>query len=306
MRPAAGADRVGGWIGYFTRHPTAGNLVLAMMLLAGVWGATTLRAQFLPDVAIERIGVSVAWPGAGPEEVDRQIVAALEPVLLAVEGVVETRAVAREGLADIDLEFEPGWDMDRASGEVEAALDRVTTLPEAAERPRTRRMSWFDRVTDVVVHGPVSPEMLTRYALELQSRLFELGVTRTRIDGAPDPVIRVAVPEAMLARHDLTLAAVAEAARAAADAAPAGALSGGARLRAGEAARSAEAVGAIPVAPGAGGEPLRLREIAAVTVEGVEGGAASGTATRITGSGAPSIRVRVTPSSNRRDCSSRA
>ena len=39
---------------------------------------------------------------------------------------------SREGRADIELEFEPGWDMQRALADVQTAVDGVTTLPEEA------------------------------------------------------------------------------------------------------------------------------------------------------------------------------
>jgi multidrug efflux pump subunit AcrB len=262
-------------LSYFVRHRTAANLVLAIMLLAGLYAGATMRAQFFPDVVVERIHVDVAWRGASPEDVDAQIVAVLAPALLEVEGVESLESSATEGYASLNAQFAAGWDMAAAAEDVRAAVDAIDTLPESAERPDVRRIAFTDRVTDVVIWGPVSHDQMALYAAEFRDRLFSAGVTRLSVSGAPDPVIRVAVPEAALIRHDLSIEGVAEAARGAASATPAGDVGeGGARVRAGFERRSAEAIGAVILRREADGAPLRIRDVAAVQVEGVESGKA--------------------------------
>ena len=62
---------------------------------AGLLAVPNMRAQYFPDVIEDEIEVSVSWEGAGAEDVDSGIVQLLEPVLLAVDGVVSTRSVSR-------------------------------------------------------------------------------------------------------------------------------------------------------------------------------------------------------------------
>ena len=68
------------------------------------------------------------------------------------------------------MEFEPDWDMGRALEDVTSAVDAVTTLPEDAEEPVIKRGAWRDRVTDVVITGPLAPQQLALYADELIAR----------------------------------------------------------------------------------------------------------------------------------------
>ena len=133
MRDIPGA--AGGVLSYFTRHRTVANLLLLVMLVLGTAAIPNMRAQFFPDVILERVDILVEWDGAGPEDVDNGIVQLLEPALLAVEGVASTTAASREGTASFQLEFEPNWDMSRAVEEVRTAVDGVTNLPEDAEEP---------------------------------------------------------------------------------------------------------------------------------------------------------------------------
>jgi multidrug efflux pump subunit AcrB len=55
----------GGILSYFTRHKTAANLLLVLMLTAGLFAFPNMRAQFLHDVVVYDMSVSVEWQGAG-------------------------------------------------------------------------------------------------------------------------------------------------------------------------------------------------------------------------------------------------
>lgn len=269
------ANAAGGLVGYMVRHRTAANLLVVLMLVGGLAAGLKIRTQFFPDVVLETVTVRIAWPGAGPDDMDRAVVALLEPALRAVEGVETSSSVSTEGSATITLDFEPGWDMGRATDDVKAVVDSTRNLPENAEEPVIRRWAYRDRVTDVVLYGPAGIEQLSRYADELQARLFREGVTRTSIRGVADPVIRVSAPEAMLIRHNLTLREIADAVSAESAADPAGDVaSGGARVRAGVERRSAELIGDIAVRSLPDGSKLYLRDVAHVEVEGVERGTA--------------------------------
>ena len=256
---------------YFTRHRTAANLLLVLMLMAGLAALPRMHAQFFPDIVVDNITVSVAWPGAGAEDVDAGIVQILEPALMAVDGVAGSSARAAEGSARITLEFEPGWDMARASSDVQDALDLVRTLPEEAEDPRILRATWADRVTNVVVTGPVGIDQLARFADEFAARLFDAGITRTSIQGIASPEVTVEVPALRMVEHDLSLQEVAQAIAASVAADPAGDLAGtGTRVRTGAERRSAEAVAAIPLRTRPDGTTLTIGDVADLRAGGID------------------------------------
>ncbi len=260
-----------GLFSYFTRHRTAANLMLVLMLVLGGMAIPNMRAQFFPDVIVESVTVSVEWEGAGPEDVDSAIVQVLEPVLLAVDGVEETTSTSREGSATLTLEFEPGTDMGQAADDVQSAVDGVTTLPEEAEEPSVRRGAWRDRVTDVVISGPVAPGQLGQFADELVVRLFEAGVTRTTIRGVAAPETIVEVPTASLITHDITMREIADAIAAEVDADPAGDISGAnARVRTGSEKRKPDQLASIVLRTNADGSVLTVGDVAQLRVEGVD------------------------------------
>lgn len=256
---------------YFTRHKTAANLVLVLMLAAGLIAAPRMHAQFFPDVVIDNVVVSVPWAGAGSSDVDSAIVQVLEPVLMAVDGVTSTTARAAEGRATITLEFEPGWDIDQAAADVQDALDTVTTLPDDAEDPRVTRSAWRDRVTNVIISGPVAIEQLALFTDEFVSRLFAAGITRATIQGIASPEISIEVPAMRLVQYDVTLAEIAQAIQTSVAADPSGELAGGSqRVRTGQARRTPEEIAAIALRSSADGRTLTVGDVATVRAEGID------------------------------------
>ena len=65
LSPSAVGARAGGILSYFARHKTAANLLLVILIAAGLVSFPKMRTQFFPDVIIESVSVSVAWDGAG-------------------------------------------------------------------------------------------------------------------------------------------------------------------------------------------------------------------------------------------------
>ncbi len=281
----------GGILSYFTRHKTAANLMLVLMLTAGLFAFPNMRAQFFPDVVVDDLRVSVAWQGAGAEDVDAAIVQVLGPVLLAVEGVTSSSSTSREGSASIRIEFDPGYDIDRAAEDVQLAVDSASNLPVDAEDPNVRRGGWSDRVTDVVITGPVGVDQLGRFADEFSTRLFAQGVTQVIVQGVAAPSTVVEVPSLSLIQYDIGLSDIAARIAEEAEADPAGDVSGNARVRTGVAKRSAEEIGAIVLRSNPDGSKLTIDDVATVTVEGTDRNRAYFVGEN------PAIKVRVLRSS---------
>jgi multidrug efflux pump subunit AcrB len=272
--PEAGEGR--GILSYFTRHRTLANLLLAVMVVSGLAATLRLRAQYFPDVVVSEVSVSVAWQGAGPEDVDHAIIALLEPSLLTVDGVANVVSRATEGRATIDLEFEPGRDLARAAEDVKSVVDGIQNLPEDADPPVVRQAAWRDQVTDVVISGPVGIDQLARFADELVTRMFAEGITRTTIRGVADPEIVIEVPSVNLIRHDITMAEIAAAVAAQAGSAPAGEVaSGTARVRMGAERRSVDEVAGVVLRSGPEGTSLTVADVASVFAEPANRGRAT-------------------------------
>ena len=265
------SGKAGGILSYFVRHRTVANLLLILLLAAGAVSIPNMRAQFFPDVIVDDVDVSVVWDGAGADDVDRGIVQVLEPAVLSVEGVESSEATSREGRASIRLEFEPGWDMSRAADDVQTAIDAVSTLPTDAEDPVVRRGAWRDRVTDLVITGPVGVDQLARFSDELSARLFAEGVTRTTIRGLSAPRTVIEVPSANLIAFDISMRQISDAIAQEVDADPAGDVgNANTRVRTGVEKRSAEQIADIVLRSNPDGSNLTVGDVGTIVIEGID------------------------------------
>lgn len=262
-----------GLLALFARHPTAANLVLVLMIICGLAALTQVNRQFFPDFGIDMVTVTVSWPGASAADVDENIVQGIEPELRFLDGVKQVVSSSYEGVAVINVEFEPGADMQQGLADVESAVGQVRTLPEDAERPEIRRIVLYETVTRLVVSGPFSEHALKAHAKRIRDELLDRGVDRIDMFGARDEEIWVELDPATLRQLDLKLGDIATRIAESSQDVPAGTLAGGERqVRSLGLRREARELGTIEVRAESDGRRLLLDDIARVSEAFREGG----------------------------------
>ncbi|MEO1280686.1 MAG: efflux RND transporter permease subunit [Pseudomonadota bacterium] len=266
---AGGGLGGGGLIGLFVRHPTAPNLLMAILIIAGLFSLSKLNRQFFPNFELPTISVTVPWPGASAEDVEKNILDTIEPELRFLDNVVEVVSLAREGSAGITIEFDSDADMAKAQSDIEQAVSRVTTLPEDSERPIISRRVIFDPVANISVSGPFSEQVLKTYAKQVRDGLLAAGVARVELEGARDEEIWIEVREEELRRLGLTIDQIAQRVRDNTQDLPAGKLEGEVeiQLRSKAERKTPETIGEIEIVSLAAGEKLKLRDIADIRTE---------------------------------------
>jgi len=257
------------YISYFARHNTAANLIFVLMIVLGLFAVNNIRSQFFPDVPIEKINIGVKWVGAGPEEIDDGIVSLLEAPLLGIDSVEQIISSSSEGNARIYLDFKPGTDMSKAKEEVQTALDSVQNLPEASELPTIKKISWSDRVSDVVISGPLEIEQLAILADEYVSKLYREGISNTQIMGVSAPIIKVSVPSINLVQYKLPLNHLAKVIASEVDIDPTSEVGNSNRVRSGFSKRSIEDIGNIVIRLPNSQKEIFLRDISNIYFDNI-------------------------------------
>ncbi len=251
----------------FTHHKVAGNLLLILMLLFGIWGFGQLNRQLLPDFYLEIITVDVNWPGASPRDVEANILEAAEAELRFIEAVNKVESTAFQGRARIAITFEEGANMSKALTDVQASMARITTLPTDSEKPVITQVLPSELVCQIELSGPFPEAALKLLAQQVRNELLDLGMAEVTINGARDTEIWVEVPEIELRRLDLTLNDIAQRISAESTDLPAGVVYSGSvsrQIRSEGLARNAEELAEIEVLSAPSGEKLRLKDIARV------------------------------------------
>lgn len=263
-RSIADADRPRGILGFFVIHRNAANLLMGMLVVAGLYALTQLNTQFFPKTEVPTISVVIAWPGASAEDVEGNIIEAIEPEVRFLDGVDSVDSYAREGVAQIVVEFASGADMQKAQSDIEQAVSSVTTLPQDSERAVISRFIFYESVAALAISGPFTESALRAYAKDIRDELLNSGVDRVVMKGVRDPELIVEVSEANLRRLDLSVADVSARIRQVSQDLPSGTLEGAQekQLRSMGLATDPASLGAIEIKSLAGGEKVRLQDIA--------------------------------------------
>ena len=121
---------------FSVRNPVAVNLIMVGVLVGGVIAALSLVREFFPAMEAEQAVITVLYPGATPEEIERSVTRPIEREIEDVEDVDEIRSRVFEGVTLIQVELDEGADRDRVLNALRAELDKVKPdLPEGAEEP---------------------------------------------------------------------------------------------------------------------------------------------------------------------------
>jgi multidrug efflux pump subunit AcrB len=254
----------GGLVGTFIRHPNAANLLMMLMILIGVFSIMKINTQFFPSVDRPNINVVVTWSGASAEDIERNILAIIEPEVRFTEGLDEMTSTAREGSGTIRLEFEDGTNMQKALSDVETAVKSVSTLPVDAETPTVTKASFFDRIASLSVGGTASEAVKRQWAKRIRDDLIARGIDKVEFTALRDQELRVDVPERELRRLGLTISDISGSVTSNSKDLPSGSLEGALerQLRALADAESPETLGDIEILAFSSGEKVLLGDIA--------------------------------------------
>ena len=271
------SDERRGIIALFASHRVAGNLLMMLMLLFGVYGVSNLNRQVIPTFTFDVISVTVQWPGSSPEDVEDNIIEAIEPEVRFLDNVDRVDSVAYAGMADVQIRFEENSDMSKALSDVQSAIARITTFPVDIEQPVIVQFQNTDMVCKIEISGPFSEAALKSYAKRIRDDLLNLGMSNIKLAGARDSEIWVEVRPEVLRRLDLTVQDVARRVEEFSLDLPSGSIESGGvsrQIRSEAMARTAREVGSIEVVSRASGEKLSMQDIGRIT-ETYEEGAVS-------------------------------
>ncbi len=246
--------------------PVAANLIMLLILIGGLMAARNMNRELIPSFDLDRINISVPYPGASPEEVEEGITIKIEEQIEAVEGVKEITSTSREGLSSVAVELELGADADDVYNDLKNELDQITTFPDDAEEVRISKASFPSSAVFMAFYGPEDRLALRAYAEELRDELVAEGeVTEADLVAELEYEIIIEIPEATLERYGLTLDAVSRAISQATLDLPAGTIDtqgGEILVRAKGQRYTGDEFADIPIVTSADGALIRLGEIA--------------------------------------------
>jgi len=200
-----------GFIAWMVHNRITPNLLMLVLLIGGFYMSTRIKQEVFPEYSEDIVSVTVAYPGASPEEVEQGIILAIEEGVRGLEGVDEIAATAGEGVGSVRIELLPGADQQKIHQDIKQAVDRITTFPRDAEEPEVTLEIHRHEVLTVQLYGNASEWALRNLAEEVRDRLLQdPRITQVDLVGARAYEVHVEVSEENLRTYGLTLDQIAQ------------------------------------------------------------------------------------------------
>lgn len=199
---------------------TVAALIISVI---GIVAALRVPVQMIPDLEVRTVSIETAWPGATPQDVEKEILIEQEEYLRTLPNMQRLESTASSGSAVIELDFPFGVDMTQTLIEVSNALQQVPSYPENVDEPRVYASSFS---SNSFMYFAISPlpgnprnldmDMMRDFIVDnVRTRLSGVpGVSQIDIRGGADRQVKILLDPAKLADRQLTISDVRNAIRA--------------------------------------------------------------------------------------------
>lgn len=199
-----------GIIAWFANNPVAANLLMVVIMTIGLASAFSIQRSLFPAVDLRYIFITMAYPGAAPEEVEKGIVLKIEEAINDVDGIKRVESDAYESYARIGIEPQDGVDLAKLLDDIKVRIDAIQQFPEAAEKPIIRQPELQFPALTVQISGDLNEQSMKAMADEVRRELLtHPEVSAADVVGARDYEIAIEISEQMLREYHLTLGDVA-------------------------------------------------------------------------------------------------
>jgi len=131
---------VKGLVNFVLKNKLAVWLLTIIITVSGIYSGTKMKMESIPDISIPYLIVMGVYPGATPEQVMNELSIPFEKSIESLEDVKAVYSTSSSNVAQVQVEYDYGIDMDEKKRQLESALDNIT-LPEGAQKPTIMAIS---------------------------------------------------------------------------------------------------------------------------------------------------------------------
>ncbi len=140
------------------KHPAIITIILIALILFGIISLRGLKQDMLSEIELPSVLILTVYPGAGPEDIEREITEVLENELSTLEGIKTISSTSGNSNSTISLDFDWGTDID-------------VKLPEIREKINNVSDRLPDGIEGVPTMLKITPDILPILTVSVQSRM---------------------------------------------------------------------------------------------------------------------------------------
>jgi len=192
-------------ISTFIKYPFYANIIIVVLVFGGMFSLMNMKMAFFPERSSRNIFISVFYPGASPKEMDEGVTTRIEDAVRAIVGVKEITSTSSENSTFVNIETTGEIDIDEMLVDVKNAVDAISSMPSAAERPIIYKRRSVTQAMYMSVAGDANLETLKKHAYEIEEDFLRSGfISQVQLMGYPPVEISIEVTEETLLKYNLT------------------------------------------------------------------------------------------------------
>jgi HAE1 family hydrophobic/amphiphilic exporter-1 len=195
------------------KRPTVTVVTMLALVIFGIFALWSLKVDEFPDIAEPVIAVSIVYPGASPEGVERELLDPIEEAISGASGIDKMQSTAQDGFAQIIVFWHFDKDLNEASQDIRDAISKIRDdLPPEMKEPV---LSSFDPgempIVSVILSSPTmaAAEMTALADPEMVKQLRAVaGVADVRLQGKVEREMTIELDPQKLDASGVTVADV--------------------------------------------------------------------------------------------------
>jgi hydrophobe/amphiphile efflux-1 (HAE1) family protein len=193
----------------FIERPVMTTLLMAALVIFGLFGYATLPVSELPNVDFPTIVVTANLPGADPQTMASAVATPLESQFSNIAGIDSMTSSSTQGSTTISIQFQLDRNLDGAAQDVQSAISAASRKlpPNMPNPPTMRKVNPAD--TPIMFMGLRSATLplskVDEYAETLLARQLSTldGVAQVNVYGAQKFAVRIQADPAALATRQI-------------------------------------------------------------------------------------------------------
>jgi multidrug efflux pump subunit AcrB len=198
----------------FAKNTVFANIVLVMIFLVGFLATSQMIRESFPEFSIDIIMVTVAYPGADPEEIEEGVSAKIEDAIESIEGIKQYTTRSNEGSASVTIEVKNRFDVTKVMDKVKSLVNAISTFPVDAENPVITELIHKDTVMLLSLTGEIPEKQMKEWGERIKDEVKQIqSISQVEVYGTRHYEIGIELSEVRMQQFGLTFDQVASSVR---------------------------------------------------------------------------------------------
>lgn len=192
-------------IDYFIKNEIAGNILMILLFIVGVFGYFQMKTTYFPEIESRIINIQCIYPGSSPEEIEEGVISKIEENLKGLTGLERVTSVSSENSGTLTIEVLKGYDTDIILQDVKNAVERINSFPIDMEPLVIFKQENLGQVLSFAIYGDVPLSTLKKKARDVEEELLGMeGLSKVTLSGFPEEEIEITFREKDLRAYNIT------------------------------------------------------------------------------------------------------